>query len=294
MIVLNTRSNLLKIPQPLIPPLQPHASKDQDEAAVGPNGAGAHLNIHSRSRINRPSHHTSMATLTKVSIFKNSEEIRIEMTLLGSATNKHHMTKRQPTQDPQPKSSYMPQRRYVEARLLPGLTEPRFVFALAGRVPPHVVHEPVEDLHVAVNGDVDLLPPLGVHGQVLGKVPHLFDQQISGTGEVLLQVFGLVTHVDQHVGTAETTAAQIRPVVKLNAAKGRRFPRKMSTRTLAASEVCHSHRLIFSLSSPRQPPFQRSLLPQITERQCEPSYHLICSNYQNAHWELTEDATSKE
>lgn len=96
------------------------------------------------------------------------------MTLLGSATNKHHVTKRQPTQGPQPKSGRT-QHRYTDARLLPGLTKPRFVFALAGRVPPHVVHEPVEDLHVAVNRDVDLLPPLGVHGQVLREVPHLFN-----------------------------------------------------------------------------------------------------------------------
>ena len=41
-------------------------------------------------------------TLTKVSIFKNSEEIKIEITLLGSVTNKHHMIKRRPTQSTQP------------------------------------------------------------------------------------------------------------------------------------------------------------------------------------------------
>ena len=84
-----------------------------------------------------------------------------------------------------------------------GFTEPRFVLVpLSSRVPPDVVHEPVEDLHVAVDGDVHLLPPLGVHGQILGKVTHLFDQEISGTREVLLQVLGLVAHVDDHVGTA--------------------------------------------------------------------------------------------
>lgn len=33
-----------------------------------------------------------ITTLTNVSIFKNSEEIRIEITLLGSVTNKHHKT----------------------------------------------------------------------------------------------------------------------------------------------------------------------------------------------------------
>ena len=46
-----------------------------------------------------PNHFTFMhnqqahiTTLTNVSIFKNSEEIRIEITLLGSVTNKHHIT----------------------------------------------------------------------------------------------------------------------------------------------------------------------------------------------------------
>ena len=37
-----------------------------------------------------PDHAT---TLTNVSIFKNSEEIRIEITLLGSVTDKHHMNR---------------------------------------------------------------------------------------------------------------------------------------------------------------------------------------------------------
>lgn len=104
--------------------------------------------------------------------------------------------------------------------------------------------------------------------------------------------------MDQHVGTAETTAVQMRPVVTQKAAKGTRSPRKMSTRTLAASEVCHSHRLIFSLSSPRQPPFQRSLLPQITEKQCEPSYHAVTIRMFTLilvpNQEQTEDATSKQ
>lgn len=81
-------------------------------------------------------------------------------------------------------------------------TEPRFVpDSFSRRVPPDVVHEPVEDLHVAVDGDVHLLPSLGVHGQVLGEVTHLFDEQISGTREVLLQVLCLVTDMDDHVGT---------------------------------------------------------------------------------------------
>lgn len=83
-----------------------------------------------------------------------------------------------------------------------GFTKPRFVLvSLACRVPPDVVHEPVEDLHVAVNRDVHLLPSLRIHGQVLGKVTHLFHQEVSGTREVLLQVLSLIAHVDDHVGT---------------------------------------------------------------------------------------------
>lgn len=56
-------------------------------------------------------------------------------------------------------------------------------------------------MHVAVDRDVHLLPPLGVHGQILSKVAHLLNQQVSGTREVLLQVLGFVTHVDHHVRT---------------------------------------------------------------------------------------------
>lgn len=83
-----------------------------------------------------------------------------------------------------------------------GFTEPGFVLvSLSGRVPPDVVHEPVEDLNVAVNRDVHLLPPLGVHRQILSEVAHLFHQKISGTCEVLLQVLGLIAHMDDHVGT---------------------------------------------------------------------------------------------
>lgn len=90
----------------------------------------------------------------------------------------------------------------VKVRFL-GCTEPRLVLGpVSCGVPPDVVHEPVKDLHVAVDGDVHLLPPLGVHRQVLGEVTHLFHQKISGTREVLLQVLGLVTHMDDHVGTA--------------------------------------------------------------------------------------------
>lgn len=75
-------------------------------------------------------HHTSlMTTLTKVSIFKNSEEIRIEITLLGSVTNKHHMTKRRPAQNTQPVTNDAAQGH--GRQLLLTLTETWFVLVLS-------------------------------------------------------------------------------------------------------------------------------------------------------------------
>lgn len=49
-----------------------------------------------------------------------------------------------------------------------------------------VLHEPIKDLHVAVHGNVNVLPTLRVCRQVLRKVLHFPHEQISWTVEILL------------------------------------------------------------------------------------------------------------
>jgi len=49
-----------------------------------------------------------------------------------------------------------------------------------------ILDEPVKDLYVAVDGDVNLLHALRVSRQVLGKVAHLLNKQVTWTSEVLL------------------------------------------------------------------------------------------------------------
>lgn len=134
-------------------------------------------------------------------------------------------------------------------------TQTRFVLVpFACRVSPHIVHEPVEDLHVAVDRDVHLLPPLLVHGQILCKVTHLFDQKIPGTREVLLQVFCLVTHVDHHVWTAGKMSERYFHTTGLNYTSKRR-------------NICpltHSVDRVF-FKSPACKQFVQMLLPSLQE-----------------------------
>lgn len=66
-----------------------------------------------------------------------------------------------------------------------------------------VVHEPVEDLDVTMDGDVHLVPALRVHREIFFKVTHLSHQEVSWTHKVLLQVLCFVTYVNYHVGTVE-------------------------------------------------------------------------------------------
>jgi len=72
----------------------------------------------------------------------------------------------------------------------------------------HVFHEPVENLDVAVDGDVDVVERLLVR-QILLEVLHRRKQKRLVTAEVLSLFFRLVTHVNQHL-----VSGDVRPVFR--------------------------------------------------------------------------------
>ena len=60
-----------------------------------------------------------------------------------------------------------------------------FGLVLVNQLSLDILHQPIKNLHIAVDGDVHLFPTLGLHREVLSKVMHLPDQQFTGTREVL-------------------------------------------------------------------------------------------------------------
>ncbi len=118
-----------------------------------------------------------------------------------------------------------------------------------------VAHQPVEDVYVAVDGDVDLVQAflrqrrggyggvcvgalllgtaVGAHVdvEVVAEVFHFFDEEVARAHEVLLEAFGLVTDMDYYL----TARAEAHVVVVRRGVRCRRW---VGDDSLAVSACC--------------------------------------------------------